>query len=239
MSYSKATKQRLKIAARLKEQPEDKFETIDLATSRNVPRWMTRAFRNNRYTVMINDNACTTKGAAIRAMIQAHDDRPIPNHWSEMQRIKNEIFGPETVAVEYYPAESKKVDDYNVYWMWIFPDGVLPLATSFDRKPISEGEVRMIAKSQTKIEPKYFIGTTAFHLLGDISRQESLFRASGETDKYWVGMWVEGFGFFDVLFPKESSRELTESEREHYNKTYVQIGSQMPMKLNIPNPPQQ
>ncbi len=81
---------------------------------------------------------------------------------------------------------------------------------------------------------KYLIGTKALHQTGDISREkEDLFRASGETEKYWVGMWVTGFGFFNVLFPKETSRELTQEERNYYNTISVQIGSQPPYKLNV------
>lgn len=85
-----------------------------------------------------------------------------------------------------------------------------------------------------KIKPRYLMGTKAYHQLGDISRDEyDLFSATGETEKYWIGMWITGFGFFNVLFPKETSRELTKEEIEKYNKTYVQIGSQPPIKLNI------
>jgi len=112
---------------RLLKLPQGVFEPIDL----NVwphPEWMTRAFRNNRYTVMINDNCPTSQGNAIRAMVQRHDDLPIPNHWREMQKIKNVIFGTEALAIEYYPPESKLVDLKNIYWLWVFPDGVIPTA---------------------------------------------------------------------------------------------------------------
>jgi hypothetical protein len=46
-------------------------------------------------------------------------------------------------------------------------------------------------------------------------------------------MWIEGFGYFNVLFPKETSRELTKDEIEKYNNTYVQINSQPPIKLEV------
>lgn len=103
------------------------FTLTDLSTKNNVPDWMTRCFQNNRFLVMIDDNAKTTHGKAIRAMVQKHDDTPIINHWHAMQQIKNEIFGSETMAIEYYPAESCLVDLHNIYWMWIFPLDVLPL----------------------------------------------------------------------------------------------------------------
>jgi hypothetical protein len=119
-------KRRNNAAKRLYKLPAGEFTEIDL-TKREHPRWMTRAFYNNRYVVMINDKAETDKGTAIRAMVQRHDGTPIPNHWSEMQNIKNELFGHETLAIEYYPKVSQLTDEHNIYWMWIFPEGVIPI----------------------------------------------------------------------------------------------------------------
>jgi hypothetical protein len=78
------------------------------------------------------------------------------------------------------------------------------------------------------------MGTEAYHVLGDIGRDEyDLFQAYGETDDYWVGAWITGYGFFNVCFPKETSRELTEQEVEKWSKMYIQIGSQPAHQLNI------
>jgi len=88
--------------------------------------------------------------------------------------------------------------------------------------------------SKMKETDKYLMGTKAYHLLGDISRKEyDLFHARGESDNYWIGMWVTGYGFFNVCFPKETSRELTSKEIEKYNSTYIQVGSGYPVKLNV------
>ena len=122
------TKRQRRLAAQKElKKPVTAFEQIDLSAASFIPKGMTRAFRNTRYTIMIYDNSPVTTGMAIRVMVQKHDDTPILNHWSEMQKIKNEIFGRETTAVEYYPAESDLINDHNIYWMWIFPNGVLPL----------------------------------------------------------------------------------------------------------------
>lgn len=117
-----------KAAAEKQFKKSAKFEQIDISECRpgTVPGWMTRAYKNNMYVVMINDNAVTTHGKAIRAMVQKHDDTPFINHWSVMQAIKNEIFGKETTAIEYYPSESELIDHHNIYWMWIFPDDIIP-----------------------------------------------------------------------------------------------------------------
>jgi hypothetical protein len=105
------------------------FEEIDLSKVNHtkVPKGMTRAFRNTRYMVMVYDGILTTHGGAIRVMVQKHDDTPIMNHWAQMFAIKNEIFGTETTAVEYYPAKSRLLDDHNIYWMFIYPENILPI----------------------------------------------------------------------------------------------------------------
>jgi hypothetical protein len=121
------TRERKKAAQKLFQLPPGKLEPVDLSACRFIPDGMTRAFRNNRYTVMVYDNHPTTHGPVIRVMVQKHDDTPINFHWREMQKLKNEVFGHEVVAVEYYPAESNLINDHNIYWMWIFPKGVLPL----------------------------------------------------------------------------------------------------------------
>lgn len=113
---------------RLLKLPAGKFESINLAEWPH-PEWVTRAYRNNRYVITVDDNCPTTHGPAIRVMVQRHDDLPIKLHWREMQTIKNEIFGLETTAIEYYPAASKLIDMKNIYWFWIFPDGIIPIAT--------------------------------------------------------------------------------------------------------------
>lgn len=117
---------RLAVKAEFKK-PITDFEKIDLSSVKFIPFGMTRAYRNTRFTVMVYDNSPVTTGTAIRIMVQKHDDTPIINHWKEMQGIKNKIFGEETTAIEYYPAESNLIDDHNIYWMWIFKNNELPL----------------------------------------------------------------------------------------------------------------
>lgn len=119
-------KERLKEAQRLFKLPPGKLEQVDLTNVKFIPRGMTRCFRNNRYTVMVFDNHLTTHGTAIRVMIQKHDDTPITFHWREMMKIKNEVFGEETIALEFYPKKSELIDDHNIYWMWIFPEEQFP-----------------------------------------------------------------------------------------------------------------
>lgn len=112
-------------ADKIMDKGSGKFESIDL-TFKNVASWMTGAWKNNHYVVMVDDNAETTHGPAIRIMVQKYNDTPILNHWSEMQKIKNTLFGKDAMAIEYYPPAGELVDKFNIYWMWIFKDGVIP-----------------------------------------------------------------------------------------------------------------
>lgn len=101
-------------ATKLLKKPKGKFFEID------NPKPYDKAYKNNRYVVMIDNNIPSPLGGKLtRAMIQQHDDNPIHNHWSELQAIKNELFGNETLAVEFYPKESKLINDHNIYWLWI------------------------------------------------------------------------------------------------------------------------
>lgn len=99
-------------------------------------------------------------------------------------------------------------------------------------------QYKLEVSKMVEITPRYLMGTKAYHLVGDISEETyDLFLADGETEKYWVGMWVFGYGYIDVIFPKETSRELTDEEVEKYNNSYIQINSQYPVKLEVSKSP--
>jgi len=123
------SKEQMKEARKLHKKAPGKLEPVNLnMCGAIIPTGLTRAFRNNRYTVMIYDNSKMTNGiTAIMAMIQRHDNKPLNNHWREIQAIKNEVFGKEVTAIEYYPAEADLINDHNIYWIWILPEGILPL----------------------------------------------------------------------------------------------------------------
>lgn len=59
--------------------------------------------------------------------------------WRDMQRIKNELVGPEHEAVEIYPAESRLVDTSNQYHLWVMatPDFKYPFG--FANRSVMEG----------------------------------------------------------------------------------------------------
>lgn len=71
---------------------------------------------------------------------------------------------------------------------------------------------------------KFKMATTAIHQLGDISSDEDdLCCVYAEDENNWYGQWVTGLGFFDVRFPKSTTRDLTEKETEKYSKLRLYI----------------
>ncbi len=77
-------------------------------------------YQNNLFIVQVYLTQ-TSWGLVRRAMVRRNDERPVHN-WAILQRIKNEIFGPEATALEVYPKESRLIDVANIYWLWVLPD---------------------------------------------------------------------------------------------------------------------
>jgi len=102
-----------------------RFEEMTAEQRMAQPPWCTRIYANNKVVVQVADEALTDAGLAIRAMVQKWDDTPIS--WATLQRVKNEVFGPNTWAVQYFPAEDQLIDQFNFYWLWVFPGGQLPM----------------------------------------------------------------------------------------------------------------
>jgi len=73
--------------------------------------------------------------------IYRHDGKRIRHHWSELQRIKNELVGPEHQGVEIYPPESQLQDGENSYHLWVFKDADtrLPFGLPWARSSGADG----------------------------------------------------------------------------------------------------
>ena len=54
----------------------------------------------------------------IKVMVRHNTGKPIVQ-WSHLQDIKNQIFGPEALAIQYLPPQSKLVDQANMYWFFV------------------------------------------------------------------------------------------------------------------------
>lgn len=75
-------------------------------------------WQNNKYIVQVFLGIQRKNRTYDKAMIRRPDARPIDS-WSDLQRVKNEIFGPEIEAIQFFPPQSELIDDANLYWLFI------------------------------------------------------------------------------------------------------------------------
>jgi hypothetical protein len=81
---------------------------------RSAEVWM-----NSRYQV----NISKTSDSMIQLSIKRRDKQPLgPERYRHLQRIKNELVGPEHEGVELYPAETRLLDTANQYQMFVMVD---------------------------------------------------------------------------------------------------------------------
>lgn len=68
------------------------------------------------------------------------------------------------------------------------------------------------------------MATNAYHQLGNTSSNKpDLCYVYNEDKNNWCGAWETGFGFLDVRFPKETTRDLTKKEIDYYSRQYLFI----------------
>lgn len=109
-------------------------ECIDLGKWKRVPSPKERGYGNgwcgeldeafvegNKYVVMTR-LVETSWGIVKHLCIRNAANTDIK--WSEKQRIKNEVVGPERIAIEVFPKISQLVDEANMYHLWVLPEGI-------------------------------------------------------------------------------------------------------------------
>jgi hypothetical protein len=94
-------------------------------------------FINSRYQVTVYQREADPPFGTIAHLSFRTLDRSPWHDWRDMQRLKNEICGPECDAVEIYPAESKLVDSANQYHLFVFKDYKLPFG--FSERLVGDG----------------------------------------------------------------------------------------------------
>lgn len=91
--------------------PEAEVRATLADVDRNDQLWI-----NDRYQVAVRE-----MGGVVQLSIRRLDRQPVRD-WRDCQRIKNQLVGPECEAVELYPAEIRKVDTANQYFLWAVAD---------------------------------------------------------------------------------------------------------------------
>lgn len=79
-------------------------------------------WKNDRYQVnlrkIIGNGSLPT---LVHLSIRRIDRKPVRD-WRDMQRIKNQLVGPENEGIELFPAESRLVDTANSFHIWVVDD---------------------------------------------------------------------------------------------------------------------
>lgn len=107
-------------------------ETIELDPGSEL--WV-----NNQYVVHLYRIAPDTPGhpdmlhLAITRQDQGH-----ARDWRHLQRIKNELVGPEHEMVEVFPAESRLVDAANTLHLWGFDDPAQRVGFGFEARLVTD-----------------------------------------------------------------------------------------------------
>lgn len=88
-----------------------------------APAGLQRAWRSPLYLVQLYHLASRdARGFVEVLMVRRRDGRPV-REWTHLQRIKDELVGPERTAVEVYPARADVVDTAHMYHLWLIPPG--------------------------------------------------------------------------------------------------------------------
>lgn len=95
--------------------PEEEWPAQE--TRRVIAFW-----KNNKYLAMEFASRETSYGPVRHLIIQKTTGERIVR-WGPLQRIKNEVAGPDAIAVELYPAERDVIEDCHVYHLWLLPEG--------------------------------------------------------------------------------------------------------------------
>jgi hypothetical protein len=77
-----------------------------------------RVYGNDLYSVFVRD----FEGGVSHISFHRRNRAPV-HDWRHFQAIKNEVAGPERLAIEVYPPESLLVDSSNEYHLWVLPIG--------------------------------------------------------------------------------------------------------------------
>lgn len=75
----------------------------------------TKAHKNRVFSVLDRYDASGVRHLAVSSL---SGERPT---WPEMQRIKDELAGPDATAVEVYPPKNEVVDDADMFHLWVLP----------------------------------------------------------------------------------------------------------------------
>jgi hypothetical protein len=87
---------------------------------------LTQIWINSRYEVWVFEwpaDQSPIKCPITQLSIKKRFTKDVIRDWRDLQRIKNEILGPNREAVELFPSEQRLMDTSNQYHLWALPEG--------------------------------------------------------------------------------------------------------------------
>lgn len=111
-----------------------------------------RIWQNELYEVWVRNIRWMDSAPMVWLSIKRRDKQPI-RAWRHMQRIKNELVGPECEGFELFPAESRLADSANQYHLFVFTDSDVRLPVGFpDRLVMTPEQAAQIGAVQAPFE---------------------------------------------------------------------------------------
>ncbi len=107
------------------------WETLTFMPGQAGSGWaafITTAHRNKVFSVLDRQAEVGVRHLAVSSL---SGQRPT---WPEMQRIKDELAGPEATAIEVYPPRDQVVDEADMFHIWVLR-GRLPFGLHLDTIP--------------------------------------------------------------------------------------------------------
>jgi len=105
-------------------------------------------YKNSRYQVNVDRD----RGDFVHLSVKRLDKEPI-HDWRDLQRIKNEIVGPEHEAFELYPAESRVVDTANQFHLWVLKDAEATIPVGWrEGLKVDADDAKVTGSKQRKLD---------------------------------------------------------------------------------------
>lgn len=82
-----------------------------------------------------------------------------------------------------------------------------------------------VDKNKKRLEkPIHLMAKEGYHkMLNYINDTYAFIVVHSEYKDFYIGNWLEGFGFVDIQFPKNKTRSLTKEEQEKINNSRIVI----------------
>lgn len=87
---------------------------------------MRRMHRKLMYEVQITEHV-SPWGMTRHLKVTCPNSPDVPIPWEDLQHLKDEYLGPETLAVEIYPPADRLVNEISARHLWEVPEAVLPI----------------------------------------------------------------------------------------------------------------